>query len=48
MTYNFPLASGAEWNSKIFKITVDYRGHHWKGMTIYNATEVNSQQKRML
>jgi len=22
-------------------IFIDYRGYHWKGTTIYNATEVN-------
>ncbi len=28
-----------------FWIFVDYRGHHRKGISIYNATEVNLQPK---
>jgi hypothetical protein len=28
----------------IFYITSDCRGHHWKIITIYNATKVHSQQ----
>ncbi len=24
----------------IFQIVTDYRGCHWKGITVYNATEV--------
>ncbi len=27
----------------IFKFFTDYRGHHWKGITIYNNTEINLQ-----
>ena len=27
-----------------FQIVIDYRGRHWKGIEIYNATEVNWQQ----
>jgi hypothetical protein len=29
----------------IFFILIDYRGHHWKGVVIYNATCVSLQQK---
>jgi hypothetical protein len=25
----------------VFKIAIDYRGLHWKGITIYNATKVS-------
>jgi hypothetical protein len=31
----------------IFKIDIEYRGHHKKGITNFNATEVNLQQKFM-
>jgi hypothetical protein len=29
----------------IFCILIDHRGHHRKGVAIYNATQVNLQQK---
>jgi hypothetical protein len=29
----------------VFQIVTDNRGRHRKGSAIYNATEVNSQQK---
>jgi hypothetical protein len=29
----------------IFCLFIDYRGHHRKGVAIYNATYVNLQQK---
>jgi hypothetical protein len=28
----------------IFKITIDYRGHHRKGITTFNAFEAGLQQ----
>jgi hypothetical protein len=28
-----------------FKTFIDYRVRHWKGITLYNATEVSLQQK---
>ena len=29
------------WNNSFFKIVIDYRGWHWKGVTIYTAAKVN-------
>ncbi len=37
-----------EWNSTFFCIFIDYRGHHRKGVAIYNATWVNLQQKTLV
>ncbi len=34
-----------QWNNTFFYIFIDYRGHHRKGVAIYNATSVNFQQK---
>ncbi len=30
---------------RIFLIVIDYRGRCWKVITIYNAAEINKQQK---
>ncbi len=30
-----------------FNIVTDYCERHWKGITIWNGTEVNLQQKRL-
>ncbi len=30
-----------EWNKMFFCIYIHYRGHHRKGVAIYDATEVN-------
>jgi hypothetical protein len=30
----------------ILKNVIDYRGHQWKGISIYNSTEVNLQQNK--
>ncbi len=41
------LATGnivQKWNS-FFCILINYRGHHRKGVAIYDATQVNLQQK---
>ncbi len=32
----------------VFYIAIDCRGYYWKGMAIYNAIEVNLQQKIVL
>jgi hypothetical protein len=29
------------------KISIDYRGHHWKGIPIYNDTQVNLKNKNL-
>jgi hypothetical protein len=31
----------------VLSIGIDYRGHHSKGMAIYNVTESNLQQKHL-
>ncbi len=33
---------------RILMIVIDYRGHHWKGIIIYNNTEVSLEQKCVL
>ncbi len=33
---------------QIFKIVINYRGRHWKGIIIYNSTELSSQQKTLV
>ncbi len=44
MTKHFLIIN---WSS-VFYIVIDYRGHHWKVMAIYNETEVILWQKRFL
>jgi len=38
------LVEVAQWNST-FYFVIDYREHHWKGITIYYATKVNMKEK---
>jgi hypothetical protein len=33
---------------QIFKIVINYRGRHRKGIIIYNSTELSSQQKTLV
>ncbi len=40
-TENIPL----KWNSAFFCVFIDYRGHHRKGVAIFNADYVNFQPK---
>ncbi len=32
----------------ILKIFIDYKEHHWSGITIYNATEGNLKQQKFV